>query len=292
LPSFFNKIFYGDTAAQRLDCITIVTNQKYYFMRLQTALLTIAALAISCHNSSGTAPSHNKNDKNELAGAAENPYTTIAGIPMPQGFTRQAADSSSFTAWLRKLPLKKEKAVYLYNGQLKANQEAQFAVLDIPVGNKDLQQCADAVMRLRAEYLFAQERYAAIIFWDNEGQSYPFGKPYSRANFDKYLQRVFGMCGSASLEKQLHPADWDQLQPGNVLIRGGFPGHAVMVMDVAEDNAGKKIYLLAQSYMPAQDIHILLNPANDNATAWYEAGDNETIRTPEWTFKKQQLKQW
>jgi Domain of unknown function (4846) len=272
--------------------VLTVTNQKYYFMRLQTVLLTIMALAMSCHNSSGRATAGNKNVNNKLAGKAENPYTTIAGIPMPQGFTRQAADSSSFTAWLRKLPLKKDKAVYLYNGQLKGNQDAQFAVLDIPVGNKDLQQCADAVMRLRAEYLYAQGRYAAIIFWDNEGQSYPFTKPYSRANFDQYLQRVFGMCGSASLEKQLHAAEWNQLQPGNVLIRGGFPGHAVMVMDVAEDSTGKKIYLLAQSYMPAQDIHILLNPANNNATAWYEAGNNESIRTPEWTFRQQQLKQW
>jgi hypothetical protein len=292
LPSFFNKIFYGDPGIQRLGCITIVINQKYYFMRLQTALLTIMALAISCHSSPATVTQGNKNAENGQTSAAENPYSTINAIPLPKGYTRPTADSSSFTAWLRKLPLKKEKAVYLYNGQLKANQEAQFAVLDIPVGNKDLQQCADAVMRLRAEYLYAQGRYAAIIFWDNEGQSYPFEKPYSRANFEKYLQRVFGMCGSASLEKQLHPAQWGQLQPGNVLIRGGFPGHAVMVMDMAEDSTGKKIYLLAQSYMPAQDIHILLNPANDDATAWYEAGEHETIRTPEWTFRQQQLKQW
>jgi Domain of unknown function (4846) len=261
-------------------------------MRLQTALLTLAAMASSCHNSSGTAPSGNQTVKTEVPGTGGNPYPTIAAIPLPKGYARQTADSSSFAAWLRKLPLKKEKTVYLYNGQLKTNQDAQFAVLDIPVGNKDLQQCADAVMRLRAEYLYAQGRYAEIVFWDNEGQSYPFTKPYTRASLDKYLQRVFGMCGSASLEKQLQPANWEQLQPGNVLIRGGFPGHAVMVMDVAVNTNGKKKYLLAQSYMPAQDIHILLNPADDDAGAWYEAGDNETINTPEWTFKHKQLKQW
>ncbi len=261
-------------------------------MRLQTAILTAAALAISCHQSSGTAPDVKRNVNPQQAAAAENPYPTIVAIPLPGGFTRQKADSGSFTAWLRKLPLKKEKAVHLYNGQLKANQEAQFAVLDVPTGNKDLQQCADAVMRLRAEYLYEQSRYAEVIFWDNEGQSYPFVKPYNRNNFDRYLLRVFGMCGSASLEKQLQPAAWANLQPGNVLIRGGFPGHAVMVMDVAENSDGKKIYLLAQSYMPAQDIHILLNPANNDATAWYEANNNETINTPEWTFKQQQLKQW
>ncbi len=261
-------------------------------MRLQTVLLTITAIAISCHSSSGTAPLDNKNDNNIPAGTAENPYSTIAGIPLPKGYTRQTADSSSFAAWLRKIRLKKEKAVYLYNGQLKANQQAQFAVLDVPVGNKDLQQCADAVMRLRAEYLYAQGRYAEIIFWDNGGQRYSFAAPYSRTNFNHYLNRVFGMCGTASLEKQLNPAKWDQLQPGNVLIRGGFPGHAVMVMDVAEDSSGKKIYLLAQSYMPAQDIHILVNPGSNETGAWYEADGSETIQTPEWAFRQSQLKQW
>jgi Domain of unknown function (4846) len=261
-------------------------------MRLQTAILTLAAMAISCHQSSGTAPNGKRNVKTQQAAPDENPYFSIAAIPLPQGYTRQAADSNSFTAWLRKLSLKKEKAVYLYNGQLKPNQEAQFAVLDIPVGNKDLQQCADAVMRMRAAYLFDQQQYDAITFWDNERQKYTFTPPYTKANFDKYLQRVFGMCGSASLEKQLHPATWGNLQPGNVLIRGGFPGHAVMVMDVAANSDGKKIFLLAQSYMPAQDIHILLNPANDDASAWYEANVSETIQTPEWNFKQHQLKQW
>jgi len=35
-------------------------------------------------------------------------------------------------------------------------------VLDVRVGNKNLQQCADAIMRLRAEYLFQQQWYNAI----------------------------------------------------------------------------------------------------------------------------------
>ena len=56
----------------------------------------------------------------------------------------------TFGAWLRSVPLKKNLTVYLYNGVPKRNQEAQFAVLDVSVGHEDLQQCADAVMRLRA----------------------------------------------------------------------------------------------------------------------------------------------
>ena len=45
------------------------------------------------------------------------------------------------------------------------------------------------------------------------------------------------------------------MQIGDVLIQGGSPGHAVIVVDMAENPAtGEKLYLLAQSYMPAQDI--------------------------------------
>jgi len=63
-------------------------------------------------------------------------------------------------------PFKKNKTVYLYDGSVKRNQAAQFAVLDISTGNKDLQQCADAVMRLRARFLFATQQYDHIIFYE------------------------------------------------------------------------------------------------------------------------------
>lgn len=59
----------------------------------------------------------------------------IQTIPLPHGFTRKAANPRSFAAWLRKISLKDNKTVYLYNGKMKTNQGAQFAVLDIPVGN-------------------------------------------------------------------------------------------------------------------------------------------------------------
>jgi hypothetical protein len=58
-----------------------------------------------------------------------------------------------------------------------------------------------------------------------------------------------------------------------VIIRGGFPGHAVIVMNMAVTTEGKKIYLLAQSYMPAQDIHVLINPNNNDICLWYEVSD-------------------
>jgi hypothetical protein len=216
----------------------------------------------------------------------------IAAIPLPTGFHRPLATATGFTQWLRNISLKKDRTVYLYNGDKKTNQQAQFAVLDISVGTQNLQQCADACMRLRAEYLYSIGNYAAIRFTDNEGKAYQFTQPYNRSHLADYLPRVFGMCGTASLARQMKAKPIADIEPGDVLIRGGFPGHAVIVADMAMNRQGEKIYLLAQSYMPAQDIHILRNPANADDDPWYRVSDATTIITPEYIFRNTELKCW
>jgi hypothetical protein len=222
-----------------------------------------------------------------------NPFATIEAIPLPPGFTRMHADSTSFAEWLRKIPLKKNKTVYIFNGSPKGNQTAQFAVMDISVGDKDLQQCADAVMRLRAEYLYAQKRFSAIDFIDNNHTHYRLPDRANRNVFNQYLEKVFSYCGTASLDKQLAPVNnFAEVTAGDVLVKGGSPGHAMMVMDIAENAAGKKIYLLAQSYMPAQDIHVVVNPTNNKLSPWYEVNTTSLIETPEWDFTQKNLKKW
>lgn len=221
---------------------------------------------------------------------------TIEAIPLPAGYARSPAPVNSFTAWLRNVPLKRTKTVYLYNGVVKRNQLAQFAVLDVSVNvgpAQDLQQCADAVMRLRAEYLYASHRWNEISFTDNAGKAYCYRGGSDRRAFENYLRNVFAWCGTASLARQLKTVKcMDEMQPGDVLIKGGFPGHAAIVMDVALDRHGKKIYLLAQSYMPAQDIHVLKNPSETSESPWYQITDNEPVVTPEWIFYSNQLKRW
>jgi hypothetical protein len=257
-------------------------------MSQQFLLIFLQFVLLSCNNNSGSSPGLHTGNK-----TAVNPYPQIKSIPLPAGFERIKVDSGSFTKFLRNINLKENTTVYLFNGQPKRNQSAQYALLDVSTGNKDLQQCADAVMRLRAEYQFSQKQFEQIIFYDNDKTTYTFSAPFTRERFDKYLSRVFGMCGSASLSKQLKPVgSFSQIQPGDVLIRGGFPGHAVIVMDVAVNASGKKIYLLAQSYMPAQDIHVLKNPMNTDLSPWYEVNDENIIATPEYTFMQHELKRW
>lgn len=222
-----------------------------------------------------------------------NPFKQIRSIPLPDGYQRGEADSGSFTSFLRGIQLKEDKTVYLYNGLAKQNQSAQYALLDISVGNKDLQQCADAAMRLRAEYLYKLQQFDKIIFYDNDKTAYRFSQPYTRAHFMHFMNRVFGMCGTASLSKQLNTvSNFSTIQPGDIMIRGGSPGHAVIVMDTAVNAKGEKIYLLAQSYMPAQDIHVLKNPADEEFSPWYKVNDQDTIKTPEYSFIKTELKRW
>ena len=108
------------------------------------------------------------------------------------------------------------------------------------------------------------------------------------------METVFSYAGTLSLSRELKAVPYEDMQVGDVLIKGGFPGHAVMVMDVAVDSSGRKIYLMAQSYMPAQDIHILRNPMYENLSPWYlaEGGDNAFIYSPEWTFSAKELRRW
>lgn len=239
-------------------------------------------------------------------------------ITPPAGYVREACDPHSFTAYLRSLPLlPMGSKVLLYNGEEKANQAAAYAVVDMEIGKRDLQQCADAVMRLRAEYLWAQKRYDEISFhftngfparykkWaegnrikvaGNKVQWYAATAPdYSYNTFRKYLDTVFVYAGTASLSKELVAVPYASLSPGDVFIQGGFPGHAVMVVDVAlNPDTRKKVYLLAQSYMPAQQIHLLVNPENRSLSPWYEltADASGKVYTPEWVFNKSDLKRF
>jgi len=63
-------------------------------------------------------------------------------------------------------------------------------------------------------------------------------------------------------------------------------------VDMAQNpKTGQKLFLLAQSYMPAQETQILKNPNNSALSPWYEL-KNETLETPEWTFEPSDLRRF
>ena len=105
------------------------------------------------------------------------------------------------------------------------------------------------------------------------------------------METVFQYAGTASLEKELKPQNLEDLQIGDVFIKGGFPGHAVIVIDKAINSKTKKIvFMLAQSYMPAQYLQVLKNMKNTSISPWFELNIDSNLETPEWTFSYLQIK--
>jgi hypothetical protein len=233
----------------------------------------------------------------------------------PPGYERETLPAGSFGAWLRDLPLLPAGSrVLLFDGRPKWRQDVHAAVVDLDVGRRNLQQCADAVMRLRAEYLFAGERSAEIAFNATSGDRLPFARwargerpipdtggrrlrwaPGGRADAShaalrRYLDVVFGYAGSWSLARELRAVPVAELQPGDVFIQGGFPGHAVIVLESARAPDGGRVFLLAQSYMPAQQVHVLRRPGGDGA--WYPLEPEASLATPEWTFPPASLRRF
>jgi hypothetical protein len=233
----------------------------------------------------------------------------------PKDFVRAANDKNSFAYYLQHLPLLPAgTAVKLYNGNTKQNK-VWAAVVDMSIGNKDLQQCADAVMRLRAEYLFEQKLYDQIHFNFTNGFNATYSKwmagnrisvngnkvswkksttaNATHESFMQYMELVFNYAGTLSLSKELKSVKSTDVKIGDVFIKGGSPGHAVIIVDICKHKtSGETLVMLAQSYMPAQNIHVLKN-GSMNDLPWFKINStSSTFETPEWDFTINDLKRF
>lgn len=238
----------------------------------------------------------------------------ICLISPPKGFIR--TEASGFGAYLRNLPLKPiGTPVRLHDGKLKSWQGGAYAVIDMEIGSSDLQQCADAVMRLRAEYLWHSKQYEKIHFNFTNGMRVEYskwaqgyrikvsgnntswykatGEDYSYGTFRKYMDQIFMYAGTASLSKELISVDPTDIRVGDIFIIGGHPGHAMVIVDVTADKFGNKAILVAQSYMPAQSIHIVTNLTNKQMSPWYIINNNtKSVSFPEFHFNINQIKRF
>jgi len=237
-------------------------------------------------------------------------------FPAPAGYHRVPALPGSFADYLRRLPLKAHGAeVLLFDERVKPGLGVYAAVVDLPIGNRDLHQCADAIIRLRAEYLLSAGRPDDIRFrftngflaeyarWrrgerisvlgDDAGWTQAARMGEDDRDFWSYLETVFAYAGTASLAAELGSVSGDDPEIGDVFIQPGHPGHAVIVVDKSVDRlSGRKVFLLAQSFMPAQELQVLVNPGDVRLTPWYAADFGTTLPTPEWTFASGDLKRF
>lgn len=258
-------------------------------------ILCVITALTACNAQTNSKPERAKTEQ-EKRPMANN---LAARIPAPQGYKRVDVTEGSFAHFLRNLPLKPAGSdLHYHTGQVKERKYAG-AVVDMDFGKNSNEQCADAIIFLRASYLWKTRQYAKISFCFTNGFKAEYAKwaqgyrirnnnawvktqkaDYGYQSFRKYLHLVFQYAGTASLSQELKPIGrcWaTDIQAGDVIIKGGFPGHAEMVVDVAENDKGERIVLLAQSFMPAQEIEVF--------PLWFSPSSNGTrLVTPAWTF--------
>jgi hypothetical protein len=227
-----------------------------------------------------------------------------AAIAPPPGFTRVAVEPGSFSAWLRGLPLRPAGTPVrdFQGGEILAGDDPLLAaVVELDVGTADLQQCADSIIRLHAEWLWSQGRKDRIAYRFTSGHlarwtGYAAGEraevsgskvswartgpeDRSRTAFRAYLELVFTYAGTISLVEGKNRPSREDVQPGDFFVEGGRPGHAILVVDVAVNEAGERVALLGQGSIPAQDFHIF-TPGQGGP--WFSL-DGEELVTPFWT---------
>ncbi len=236
-------------------------------------------------------------------------------IVPPQNYSRVNSLEGELAYFLRTFPMKSsDSQLMLYNGQPKFNQNNFAAIFDLSLGDRDLQQCADSLIRVYAEYYWSIQAYDQVAFHLTNGFYMEYTKwregyrikvdgndvnwvksasyDESHEEFLRYLNMVFAYAGTLSLASESDTINMEELLPGDLFIQGGSPGHCVLVVDMAADQEGNRCYLLAQGYMPAQDFHVLKNPLHPEDPWYYSSELSYPLDTPEWEFLEGSAARW
>jgi hypothetical protein len=215
----------------------------------------------------------------------------VGEIAPPPGYAVSAPVAGSFAAYLAALPLyPPDRQVLSYRGD--AMDMPAYRVVDMPVGSKDLQQCADSILRLRAGWLRSVGKDPAFRYTSGDLSSwadYAAGwrlqvsgnavrrvkaaaPDSSEAAYERWLMSVFMYAGTISLAKD-SVADRSP-DAGDFLLISGSPGHAVMILAVAHPTEvpppGSPVpptrVMIGQGFMPAMDFHVVAAP---DGGAWH-----------------------
>lgn len=221
-------------------------------------------------------------------------YRTVSEIPTPFGYERINKEDG-FAKYLRALPLKEKGAkVQYFTGGDARFQSINYAVVDLPMLSND-EQCADMCMRLRGEYLYGIGK--SVHFNSVGGKRLSFNGG-SRKEFEKYMRKVYGVASTLSLSRELETRPLNEIQPGDVFVYAGIDrgrqlGHAVIVVDVAEDSHGNRVFMLAEGNTPARECHILRNWFHPFRSPWFTMdGDANSIWLSPFRYNANELKHW
>ncbi len=233
-----------------------------------------------------------------------------ARVKTPKGYTRVQYPKGTFQEFIQNYPLKPfGTKVINYDSSEYFYQSGHIGVLDVSVPKNGLQQCADALMRLRSEYLWQTNKKSKIGFeftsghycsWQKYAEGYrpkvkgskvSFHKTatqdFTKRNFYKFLNLIYTYSGTLSLYNELPKVtSAKNLKVGDMLVNPGTPGHIIMIVDEVKNAAGEKRFILAQGNTPAQSVHMLKNPNDTQTNPWYELKMNAYVEVPGYYFNK------
>jgi len=226
---------------------------------------------------------------------------------VPSGYKRMAVEEGTFAQWLRNLPIENRKTVYSFNGSKLSAPAA--AIVPIDVGRGDVQQCADSILRLYSEYRWHQQNTdnwgihftsGDLSSWKDWKKGERFSIKGSKVNrvssgksddsysqYQKWLHHSFLYAGTRSLHKDARSVSLGKpIQPGDFFVSPGSPGHAILVLDVAEplQPGYPPIALLGQGFMPAQEFHVIADRGNHVIENWFAlpTKEGEGLSNPSW----------
>lgn len=224
----------------------------------------------------------------------------------PPGFTRVAVGAGSFAEFLRTLPIRTDRLVVLdFRSRPLLRPAAAIVYLD--VGETDAQQCADTALRLYAEWRWSRGLATGSAFHLTSGDRVRFAdwvagervvaagrgitrhsgarRASSHASYRSWLNLVFRYAGTQSLRLDSAAVpETAPLEAGDVFVEPGSPGHAVVLLDLAEAPDGRRVALVGQGYMPAEDLHVLgAGPPTTVDGVWFVLpGPGGQLATPSW----------
>lgn len=235
--------------------------------------------------------------------------TIATRFKVPAGFERVPVPEGSFAEYLRNLPLKEDGALLHYinssgtpsslvPAEIYNVPPAHAAILDIQMIN-DSEQCADTVMHLYAEYLFANGRYSEMKYKTVNGDTIDFvrymnGYRYkyntdrnkrwtrnsdnytgaTRTVFKIWMRAIFASASTYSMDKyDLEPVSVTDMQIGDMFIQPKTEtittGHVVLICDMIKNpTTGEVRFMTLQGSMPALEAHVMLNAAERAYSPW------------------------
>jgi len=235
--------------------------------------------------------------------------TVLTRFNPPEGYTRVPAEEGSFAAWLRELPVRPDgTGVYLKDSTAR-EEDVHAAVLAMDIAKYGLMETTDALLRLRAEYLYEQGDYEKISFTFLSGFVFEFTKwaDGQRVEVDgnkvkwvdggepsddhdaliAYLKTLFIYSNASAIKSDVQ--DSADSSPGKIFLD---TGNGALIIDAAQGADGDILVMLCQGGTPVQDIFILKNALEPAISPWFRIPQNGQIITPDLVYVKSSLKQF